>query len=133
MRALRKVPLEASYALFRWSGLSLLLQRKQPEDRAAILVYHNPKASSFEQHMAFLDRHCSLISLDQLAQAVASDDWSGVPRKAVVVTLDDGHAGNHDLLESCKRVPRGADDLPAVRSSAPIDIFGGRTPPLTNA
>jgi peptidoglycan/xylan/chitin deacetylase (PgdA/CDA1 family) len=86
-------------AVFRWTlVLPLLLRSKQPRQHAAILVYHNPRSPWFDRHLEFLERHQRLISMDVLVQAVTSHDWSEVPSKAVVVTLDDGHAGNRDHL-----------------------------------
>jgi peptidoglycan/xylan/chitin deacetylase (PgdA/CDA1 family) len=94
---------EAAFWLFRMSGLSFAITALQPRKRAGILVYHNPKRTWFEEHMAFVAEHCSLISMDRLVSAVTSQDWSNIPPDAIVVTFDDGHAGNAHLRSSFDR------------------------------
>jgi peptidoglycan/xylan/chitin deacetylase (PgdA/CDA1 family) len=81
-----------AFALYR-----LLLRR-----RVTILVYHNPSLSAFERHLAFLSRHFTFITIDDLGEALSRRDFSGLPPFPLVVTLDDGHAANYRLIEAFK-------------------------------
>ena len=69
----------------------------------AILLYHDVLPSVFAKHIAYLSRHYSVISLDTLVSAIHRKDFSEIPPKSVVITLDDGHAGNFELLPLFKR------------------------------
>lgn len=43
------------------------------------------------------------MSLPKFVDAIRSKDWSEIPPKSVVVTLDDGHRGNYALLPIIKK------------------------------
>jgi peptidoglycan/xylan/chitin deacetylase (PgdA/CDA1 family)/glycosyltransferase involved in cell wall biosynthesis/SAM-dependent methyltransferase len=103
--AIRAVKPEESVGSTRnvGSGFSrTLVAPKSPtrETKAAILAYHRvarltPDSHAlctppdiFREHMAFIRREFSPISLGDLVQAAASGD---IPERAVAVTLDDGY------------------------------------------
>ena len=66
--------------------------------RVAILLYHDPKPAVFAKHIAYLSRHYTIIPLDTLVSALHRKDFSQIPPKSIVMTIDDGHAGNIALL-----------------------------------
>ena len=74
-----------------WSGISGLVRRVLWGDKVAILLYHDPSPESLDRHLTYLSRTCEFISL-----ADVNSPSNGKPR--VVITLDDGHAGNVRLL-----------------------------------
>jgi len=53
--------------------------------------------------MQYLAKRYNFISLNRLVTAIEKKDWSKIPSKALVVTIDDGHMGNFRLLESIKK------------------------------
>ena len=85
------------------SGMPILIREWVCRNRVAILLYHNPKPSVFAKHIAYLSHHFTLISLDTLVSAIHRGDFSQIPPKSVVITIDDGHAGNFELLPIVKQ------------------------------
>ncbi|MCY4567317.1 MAG: polysaccharide deacetylase family protein [Candidatus Poribacteria bacterium] len=85
------------------SGIPLLIREWVCRHRIAILLYHDPKPAIFEKHIAYLARHYTVISLDTLVSALQRKDFSEIPPKSVVITIDDGHAGNIGLLPIFKK------------------------------
>ena len=77
------------------SGVIALLRRALWRDRVLILVYHDPSPQVLDQHLSYLRRIADPVEL----RAVNSPS-TGRPRFAV--TLDDGHAGNRQLLDVFK-------------------------------
>lgn len=71
-------------------------------NKAIILLYHNPKKEIFEKHMAYLNNHYRFISLEELVLAVHTKNKKAL-RNSAVVTFDDGHANNFDLLNTFKK------------------------------
>src|SRR5205823_640299 len=72
-----------------------------------ILVYHDPSPRTLEDHLRALSRRYNFVSL---ADYVSSRAGSSVqlPPKSLVITLDDGHVGNHELrsvFERCRVRP----------------------------
>ena len=85
------------------SGMPLLVREWICRNRVAILMYHDPKPTAFARHIAYLSRHYTVISLDILVSAIHRKDFSQIPSKSVVITIDDGHAGNYELLQIFKQ------------------------------
>ena len=85
------------------SGIPFLIRQRMCRDQVAILLYHDPKPTVFAKHIAYLSRHYTLISLDTLVAAIHRNDFSEIPPKSVVITIDDGHLGNYELLPIFKQ------------------------------
>ena len=85
------------------SGMPILIREWVCRHQVAILLYHDPKPAIFLKHISYLSRHYTIISLDTLVAAVHRQDFSEIPPKSVVITIDDGHAGNIALLPIFKQ------------------------------
>ena len=93
------------------SGIHILIREWMCRNRAAILMYHDPKPTVFAKHLAYLSRHWTVISLDTLVSAIYQKDFSRIPPKSVIITIDDGHAGNIALLPLFKQYHIRPDTL----------------------
>jgi peptidoglycan/xylan/chitin deacetylase (PgdA/CDA1 family) len=87
----------------RRTGLPALALRTYARGRCGILVYHNPTPELLEQHLAWLAPRVPFVALDTLVDALHDGDWSGLPETSLVVTIDDGHAGNRALVDAFRR------------------------------
>ena len=85
------------------SGMPMLIREWVCRHRVAILLYHDPKPTVFAKQIAYLSRHYTMIPLDTLVSALHRKDFSQVPPKSAVITIDDGHAGNIALLPIFKQ------------------------------
>lgn len=85
------------------SGMPLLIREWVCRCRVTILLYHDPKPAIFAKQIAYLSRHYTIIPLDTLVTALHRNDFSQMPPKSVVITIDDGHAGNIALLPIFKQ------------------------------
>ena len=85
------------------SGIHILIREFFCRNRVAILMYHDPKPMVFAKHIAYLSRHYTVVSLDTLVAAIYQKNFSRIPPKSVVITIDDGHAGNIELLPLFKQ------------------------------
>lgn len=84
-------------------GIPLLIREWVCRNRVTILLYHDVLPEVFARHIAYLSRHYNIISLDTLVTAIYNKDFTKIPPKSVVVTIDDGHAGNFALLPIIKQ------------------------------
>ncbi len=87
------------WMLVRFSALPWLIREVLQRNKAGIVVYHEPNPQLFRKHVRYLHKHYNLISLSQLVQAIHQQNWSNMPQKALVITIDDGHKGNYALLD----------------------------------
>lgn len=85
------------------SGVPMLIREWVCRHRVAILLYHDPKPAVFAKHIAYLLRHYTVVPLDILVSAMHRKDFSQLPPKSVVITIDDGHVGNIALLPIFKQ------------------------------
>lgn len=102
-RGWKGVAREATARALRYSGVPYAIRRTGARDAATILLYHDPPADLLEQHLRYLAGHYRFTTLDVVVDAIASGDWSQVPERAAVLTIDDGHRGNHALLPLFRR------------------------------
>lgn len=84
-------------------GIPLLIREWVCRNRVTILLYHDVLPEVFTKHIAYLRRHYKIISLDTFVSAIYNKDFSEIPPKSVVVTIDDGHADNIKLLPIIKQ------------------------------
>jgi peptidoglycan/xylan/chitin deacetylase (PgdA/CDA1 family) len=94
---------ELAAMLIRYSGLPRLIREYFLRNKVSILVYHDPSPEALERHLAYLSERYRIIPLETLVDAIHRKDWSKIDRKSLIVTIDDGHAGNFALLDVFKR------------------------------
>ena len=88
--------------IIRVSGVLFLMREVFYKDKVTILLYHNPKPELFKRHVEYLIKHYNLIPLNKLVAGICNKDWSGIPPKSLVITIDDGFKDNYNLLEIFK-------------------------------
>jgi len=88
--------------LFKYSGVSMLMREILWRNKATIVVYHDPKPEIFEKHIKYLFSHYNIIPLNKLITAIYKKDWTIVPVKSLIITIDDGRKDNYKLLEIFK-------------------------------
>ena len=91
----------------RLTGIPRMMREVYARHKVTIVNYHDPSPETFARHIEFFDRVYSFISIDRLAQALEAGDFSELPPKPLLVTLDDAHAGNAQLFDTIRkhRVP----------------------------
>jgi peptidoglycan/xylan/chitin deacetylase (PgdA/CDA1 family) len=87
----------------RWSGLAAVVRNTWARRRASIVIYHDPPPALLEEHLRYLAPRYGLTTLSAVVDALRSGDWSRLPPKPLVVTIDDGHAGNARLTDVLRR------------------------------
>ena len=88
--------------IFRFSGAPFLIREILCRNKVTIIVYHNPKFEIFKRHIDYLSKLHNFISLDRLVNAIYNKDWSDIPSKSLVITIDDGYKNNYKLLDIFK-------------------------------
>lgn len=71
--------------------------------KVIVLLYHNPKKEIFEKHIEYISKYYNFLPLIELVNAISKQNWNTIPKNSVVVTFDDGHIGNYELLEIFRR------------------------------
>jgi len=98
-----KVIKEIAGFIFRFSFISLLIKNIFCRNKVTIIFYHNPNPEIFKRHIEYLSKHYNFISLNRLVDAIFEKNWSIIPKKSLVITIDDGHRCNYKLLDIIKK------------------------------
>jgi peptidoglycan/xylan/chitin deacetylase (PgdA/CDA1 family) len=85
-------------AILRFSGLPVFFREAFQRRRVTILNFHDLAPESAEKAFKYLGRKYRLIGLDDYLEALLGGDGSKIPRKALIVTFDDGVKENYALL-----------------------------------
>jgi peptidoglycan/xylan/chitin deacetylase (PgdA/CDA1 family) len=91
--------LKEFFGILLWlTGISWMIRCIYARRKVTIIVYHDPKPDRFDEHLNFLKERYSIISFSSFAAAQLSKTYDSLPDRSLVITLDDGHRGNYDLL-----------------------------------
>lgn len=90
------------FRILRYSGVAWFFREFIQRDKVTLLLFHDMVKQDAERNFTWLKSHYNLIGLNEYLDAVANG--SPLPAKAVVITFDDGHAGNYALLPLIKRM-----------------------------
>lgn len=91
--------------VLRLSGLPFLIREVLQRRRVTILFYHRPAADVFAEHANALRSAYNLISLEAFLAALESGRLGELPPKSLIITFDDGHRSNYDLIETLRALP----------------------------
>lgn len=84
------------YKILRFSGIALLWREMVQRGKVTFLLFHDMDVDDAERNFTYLKRHYNIIGLHDYLEAVRGD--KKLPKKAVVLTFDDGHVSNYKLL-----------------------------------
>lgn len=83
-----------------YSGLDALLLNRFKRGRVCVLCYHDPAPDVLREHLGFLSRRYTFATLDD----IGNGQWPGKGERSwVILTLDDGHVGNYELIPILKQ------------------------------
>lgn len=102
MKTIKGVIKEIIGFILKYTGVLLLIREILCRNKATIVVYHDPKPEIFERHIGYLSLRYNIIPLNKLITAIYEKDWTIIPRKSLIITIDDGRKGNFKLLEIFK-------------------------------
>lgn len=88
--------------------------------KVRILCYHDPQPEIFERHLRILHSRYKIISIDDFLDIIKNRS-KRIPQRAVVITFDDGHAGNYRLKEILHKY-----DISAVLYIATDPVINGK-------
>lgn len=92
------------FFVLRWSFLPHAYSALRQRGKVTILLYHDLDPETFASHLAYLEKHYVIVSLDDYLAAASQGRDMG-REKYVVITFDDGLKGNFALRESFARHP----------------------------
>lgn len=90
------------YKALRYSGIAWFWREMVQRGKVTFLLFHDMDIDDAENNLAYLKKHYHIISLGEYLEAVRCG--TSLPKKAVVITFDDGHVSNYQMLPVIKRL-----------------------------
>lgn len=81
------------------------VRRLAQRNTVTILLYHRPAPDTFARHVEVLTKRYNLISLRSFVTALERGAVGELPPRSLVLTLDDGHRSNRDLIDVLRGLP----------------------------
>ncbi|MCS6929967.1 MAG: polysaccharide deacetylase family protein [Saprospiraceae bacterium] len=89
---------DAVFKCLRYSGLPWVLRHTVQRRRVTLVMFHDIAPANAERVFSFLKRAYNVISLEDYLNARRANGCRQLPSRALIITLDDGHARNRELL-----------------------------------
>lgn len=89
------------FKILRYSGLPFFFREFIQKNKVSILLLHDIKKEDAAKAFAYIKKKYKIISLQQYIDAVQNS--TKLPKKALIITFDDGHISNYTLLPVIKK------------------------------
>lgn len=89
------------YRILRYSGLPFIFRYFFQKKKVTILLFHSINKEAAERAFIYLSRRYNIISLADYLEAVLHQHK--LPEKALIISFDDGHISNYNLLPVLKK------------------------------
>lgn len=91
------------FKILRYSGIPFLLRELLQKKKVSILMFHDISKENSEICFSYLNRNYNIIDLNYFLDICQGKSENKLPKKALIITFDDGHIGNYDLLSVLKK------------------------------
>lgn len=92
---------EILYKILRYTGLPILLRELFQRNKVTILMFHDIGKEPAQKAFEYLLKNYNVIGLNEYIEANKKKNHC-LPKKALIITFDDGHIGNFELLPIIK-------------------------------
>lgn len=90
------------FILLRVTGLPIIFRELIQRNKVTILLFHDISKETAEQTFSYLSKKYNIIDLNDFIDAIDKRDKTKIPKKALILTFDDGHIRNYEMLPVIK-------------------------------
>ncbi len=91
------------FLILRFSGLPWLFRNLFQKNRVTILMFHEISRETAEQTFLYLHKKYNVIDLNEYIDACKIKNKARIPKKALIITFDDGLVSNYEMLPFIKK------------------------------
>jgi len=84
------------FKILRLTGLPYVFRELIQKDKVSILLFHELNISAAEKTFSYLSKNYNIIDLNDFIQN--RNNQTKIPKKALIITFDDGHISNYQLI-----------------------------------
>lgn len=90
------------FKVLRYSGLPFLFREIFQRNKISILLFHDISNKTALQTFKYLKQNYNILCLNEFIEASEKRDFSKIPPKALIITFDDAHIRNYEMLPAIK-------------------------------
>ena len=91
------------FKILRYLGFAKLFRFLFQRNRVTIVLFHDVDTDRAEQAFKYLLSQYNIINLDSYIEAHSKKNYNQIPKNALIITFDDGHIGNYNMLPVIKK------------------------------
>ena len=91
------------FRAIRLSGLPFIFREVIQKNKVSILLFHDISKETAEKVFSYLSKIYNIIDLNDFIKAIEKKNKTKIPKKALIVTFDDGHIRNYEILPIIKK------------------------------
>ena len=88
------------FKILRFSGIPFIIKESIQKRNVTIITFHQPLVDTFEICTRYLKKYYNIIPLLQYIEYLQG--IRSIPKKSIIITLDDGLKNNYELLNIIK-------------------------------
>ena len=92
------------FKILRYSGLPFLFREIFQRNKVSILLFHDISRETALQTFNYLKQNYNILDLNDFIEASENKDYSKIPQKALIITFDDAHIRNYEILPVIKEL-----------------------------
>ncbi len=92
------------FKALRYSGLPFIFREIFQRNRVSILLFHDINRATASQSFKYLAKNYNILDLNDFIEAYEKRDFSRIPKKALIITFDDAHIRNYEMLSVIKKL-----------------------------
>lgn len=91
------------FKIIRFTGLPFIVREVFQKNKVSILLFHDISKEIAEQTLSCLSKRYNIIHLNDFIEAAEQGDKTKLPHKALILTFDDAHIRNYEILPVLKK------------------------------
>ena len=91
------------FKILKISGLPFIIRELVQKNKVTILLFHDINKEIAEKTFLYLKKNYNIISLNEFIKSHQKNCKNRIPKKALIITFDDGHIGNYEILPILKK------------------------------
>jgi peptidoglycan/xylan/chitin deacetylase (PgdA/CDA1 family) len=92
------------FKLIRYSGLPFIFSSIIQRNKVTILLFHDIDPKYAKKIFTYLSKNYNIIDLNYFIDAYYGEIKNELPEKSLIITFDDGHSRNYELLPILKEL-----------------------------
>ena len=91
------------FKILRYSFLVQIFRFLCQRNNVTILLFHDIDSKTAMQTFKYLSSNYNIIDLNDYIEAYSKNDFTKIPKYALILTFDDGHIRNNEILNAVEK------------------------------